>query len=86
MFAYSPPYKINKETFFMELKKSLCSIARNYENKITVGDLPINFVNLKRGDTHSHMFYSRRNQEFFRAEEVSENKGTSINIQSATYE
>ena len=56
MFAYSPPYKINKETFFMELKKSLCSIARNYENKLNVGDLPINFDNLKRGDTHSHMF------------------------------
>ena len=30
--------------------------------------------------------YQARNQEFFRAGKLSENKGTSINIESATYE
>ena len=31
-FAYRPPYNNNKATFFMELNKSLCNIARKYEN------------------------------------------------------
>ena len=30
-FAYRPPYDNNKATFFMELNKSLCNIARKYE-------------------------------------------------------
>ena len=31
-FAYRPPYNNNKTTFFIELGKSLCNIARKYEN------------------------------------------------------
>ena len=54
-FAYRPPYNNNKATFFMELNKSLCNITRKYENILIIGDLSINFENLKRGDTHSHM-------------------------------
>ena len=49
-FAYRPPYNNNKITFFMELIKSLCNIARKYENILIMGDLNINyFDNLKRG-------------------------------------
>ena len=54
-FAYRPPYNNKKPTFFMELNKSLCNITRKYENILIIGDLSINFDNLKRGDTHSHM-------------------------------
>ena len=39
----------------MELNKSLCNIARKYENILIIGDLNINFDNLKKEDTHSHM-------------------------------
>ena len=53
-FACRPPYN-NKATFFMELNKSLCNIARKYENILIIGDLNINFDNLQMGDTHSHM-------------------------------
>ena len=48
-FAYRPPYNNNKATFFMELNKSLCNIARKYENILIIGDLSINLDNLKRG-------------------------------------
>ena len=54
-FAYRPPFNNNKATFFMELNKSLCNIARKYENLLIIGDLNINFDNLKKGDTHSHL-------------------------------
>ena len=54
-FAYKPPYNSNKATFFMELNKLLCNIARKYENILIIGDLNINFDNLKMGDTYSHM-------------------------------
>ena len=54
-FAYRPPYNNNKATFLMELDKRLCNIARKYENILIIGDLNINFDNLKKGDTHSHM-------------------------------
>ena len=54
-FAYRPPYNNNKATFLMELDKWLCNIARKYENILIIGDLNINFDNLKKGDTHSHM-------------------------------
>ena len=54
-FAYRPPYNNNKATFFMELNKSLCNIARKYENIFIIGDLNINSDNLKKGDTHSHL-------------------------------
>ena len=37
-FAYRPPYKNNKATFFMELNKSLCNIARKYENILIIGE------------------------------------------------
>ena len=53
-FAYRPPYN-NKATFFMKLNKSLCIIARKYKNILIIWDLNINFDNLKKGDTHSHM-------------------------------
>ena len=46
-FAYRPPCNNNKATFFMELNKSLCNIARKYENILIIGDLNINFDNLK---------------------------------------
>ena len=39
----------------MELNKSLCNIARKYENILIIGDLNMNFGNLKKGDTRSHM-------------------------------
>ena len=39
----------------MELIKSLCNIARKYENILVIEDLNINFDNLKKGDTHSHL-------------------------------
>ena len=39
----------------MELNKSLCNIARKYENILIIGDLNINSDNLKKGDTHSHL-------------------------------
>ena len=39
----------------MEFNKSLCNIARKYENILIIRDLNINFDNLKKGDTHSHM-------------------------------
>ena len=39
----------------MEMNKSLCNIARKYENILIIGDLNIKFDNLKMGDTHSHM-------------------------------
>ena len=39
----------------MELNKSLCNIARKYENILIIGDLNINFDKLKMGDTDSHM-------------------------------
>ena len=48
-FAYRPPYNNNKATFFMELNKSLCNIARKYKNRLIIGDLNINFGNLKGG-------------------------------------
>ena len=54
-FAYRAPYNNKKATFFMELNKSLCNIARKYENILIIGDLNINFDNLKMGDRHSHM-------------------------------
>ena len=54
-FAYRPPYNNQKPTFFMELNKSSCNITRKYDNILIIGDLSINFDNLKRGDTHSHM-------------------------------
>ena len=54
-FAYSPPYNNNKASFFMNLNESLCNIARKHENMLIIGDLNINFGNLKMGDTHSHM-------------------------------
>ena len=54
-FAYRPRYNNNKAIFFMKLNKSLCNIARKYENILIIGDLNINFDNLKMGDTHSHM-------------------------------
>ena len=54
-FAYRSPYNNNKATFFMELNKSLCNIARKYENILIIVDLNINFDNLKEGDTHSHL-------------------------------
>ena len=54
-FAYRPPYNNNKATFSMELNKSLCNIARKYENILIIGDLNINFDNLKKGDRHSHL-------------------------------
>ena len=54
-FAYRPPYNNNKATFFMELNKSLCNIARKYENILIIGDLNTNFENLKKWDTHSHL-------------------------------
>ena len=53
-FAYRPPYNNNK-TFFMELNKFICNIARKYKNILIIGDLNINFDNLKKGDTRSHM-------------------------------
>ena len=46
-FAYRPPYNNNKATSFMELNKSSCNIARKYENILIIGDLNINFDNLK---------------------------------------
>ena len=52
-FAFRPPY--NKATFFMELNNSLCNIARKYEKILIIRDLNINFDNLKKGDTHSHL-------------------------------
>ena len=54
-FAYRPRYNNSKATFFMELNKSLCNTARKYENILIIGDLNINFDNLKMHDTHSHM-------------------------------
>ena len=54
-FAYRPPYNNNKATFFMELNKSLCNIARKYKNRLIIGDSNINFGNLKRGDIHSYL-------------------------------
>ena len=48
-FAYRPPYNNNKATFFMELNKSLCNIARKYKNRLIIGDLNSNFGNLKGG-------------------------------------
>ena len=53
-FAYRPPYNNNK-TFFMELNKFICNIARKYKNILIIGDLNINFDNLKKEDTRSHM-------------------------------
>ena len=53
--TFASPYNNNKATFFMELNKSLCNIASKYENILIIGDLNINFDNLKIGDTHSHM-------------------------------
>ena len=44
-----------RQHFFIELNKSLCNIASKYENILIIGDLNINFDNLKIGDTHSHM-------------------------------
>ena len=41
-FAYRPPCNNNK--------------ARKYENILIIGDLNINFANLKKVDTHSHLF------------------------------
>ena len=35
--------------------KSLCNITKKYENILIIGDLNINFDNLKMADTHSHM-------------------------------
>ena len=35
----------------MELSKSLCNVARKYENTLIIGDLNINFDNLKKGHT-----------------------------------
>ena len=54
-FANRSPYNNNKATFFMELNKSLCNSARKYENILIIGDLNINFDNLKKGNTHSHL-------------------------------
>ena len=42
-FAYRPPYNNNKGIM------SLCNIARKYENILIIGDININFDNLKRG-------------------------------------
>ena len=39
----------------MKLNKSLCNIARKYKNILIIGDLNINFDNLEKRDTHSHM-------------------------------
>ena len=39
----------------MELNKSLCNIARKYENILVIRDLNINVNNLKKGDTHNHL-------------------------------
>ena len=39
----------------MELNKALCNIARKCENILIIGDLNINFDNLKNGDTHGHL-------------------------------
>ena len=39
----------------MELNKSLYNIARKYENILIIGDLNINFYNLKKWDSHSHL-------------------------------
>ena len=54
-FAYRPPYNKNKAIFLMGLNKSLCNIARKYENIPIMGDLKINFDNIRKGDTHSHL-------------------------------
>ena len=48
-FAYRPPYNDSKATFSTELNKSLCNIARKYENVLIIGDLNFNFDNLKSG-------------------------------------
>ena len=39
----------------MELNNSFCNIARKYENILIIGDLNIDFDNLKMGDRHSLM-------------------------------
>ena len=39
----------------MELTKSLCNIAKKYESILIVGGLNINFDDLKKGDTQSHL-------------------------------
>ena len=39
----------------MELNESLCNTTRKYENILIIGDLSIDFDNLKKGDTHNHM-------------------------------
>ena len=56
-FAYRPPYQNIKATLFMELNKSLCNIARKYENILIIGNLNINYDNLKKADAHSHLSY-----------------------------
>ena len=43
-FAYRPPYNNNKTTFFIELGKSLCNIARKYENILIIGDINISHM------------------------------------------
>ena len=40
---------------FLESNKSLCNIARKYQNILIIGDLNLNYDNLKKGDTHSHL-------------------------------
>ena len=46
-FAYRLPYSNNKATFFMELNKSLCNIARKYSYGIEISTLTT-----KKGGIH----------------------------------
>ena len=52
---HNSPYNNNKATFFLELNKSLRNIARKYKNILIMGNLNINFDNLKMGDTQNHL-------------------------------
>ena len=51
--AHKLLYNNNKATIFIKLNKSFCNIVRKYENILNIGDLNINFENLKKGDKHT---------------------------------
>ena len=55
MFAFNRPYNKNKAIFIIKLNKSLSSITKKYDNIILIEDLNIDFNNLKKLDTHSHL-------------------------------
>ena len=54
------------ETFARKLKNDQCTMVRQQTGRYSFAD--------------SSALFKARNQEFFRGGEVSENKGTSINI------